>query len=139
MSLAKSFRDLLLQSSEVTAMVGTGVYSDQPPQTAKAPFVVFFVVSEVPTNCIDRGTYFDESLIQVEAYGSGRIEADALWREVRAQIDGYVGESAGVRMKVSQSSGRYWMTDRPETGSDVWRYKSVQDFTVFYNSNAEAI
>ena len=135
MSLAEAFRTLVLQSADVAAMVDSRVYTDQMPQTAKTPAVAFFVVTETANNCLDRGGYFDEATMQVESYGQTRIEADTLWKLVRNQIDGFVGLSAGIKLKVSQSSGRYWMTDRPEEGSDFWRYGSVQDFTVFYASD----
>jgi len=132
--LPSAFRALLLQSSDVTDLIDQRIFTDQMPQTADAPAVAFFVVAELANDTLGGPLGFDSASMQVESIGRTRIEAEQVWQVVRKQLAGYRGVVDGVKMVISQGSGRYFLTDRPETGSDIWRYKSVQDFSVYYQS-----
>lgn len=134
--LIPSIRSLLLAEPEVVALVNTRISTDVLPQGASMPAVILNIVSDTGNDCL-HGTMVgtDTATMQVDCYGITRSEAEQVWQTVRSALVGYRGVSEGTSIQaIAQSSGRQFLTDRPDMGSDSWRYRSVQDFSVTYRS-----
>ena len=128
-------RALILQSTKVVQMVSTRVYSDQLPQTAKVPAIVYAVQSTDANDGIDGALGVDDSTIEVHCLAATRSEANELHRAVFRQLQGVRGVSAGVTIRVIyQDGGQYHATDLPDGGSDAYRYITSQDFGFVYGS-----
>jgi hypothetical protein len=130
-----AMRSLLLDSADLASAVGTRVYSDQLPQTASLPAVVFYVVSEVAEDVLSGPLGNDQARFQIDCFGRSRTEANQIWQMARVQIAGKKTVIDGVSIvAISQASGHREFTERPDMGSDFRQFVSSQDFFVRYHS-----
>ena len=133
--LGESIRELLLGHQPIKDIVESRVYNDHLPQTSKTPAVVLTIISEIANDCFDGPLGFDAARVQVDCYATNRPTTNELWQLCRGVLAGYRGVSADVFIKsVTQSGGQFWATDRAEAGSDIHRYRTIQDFLVYYHS-----
>ena len=137
--IGQTIRAMLLADSAITNKVGTRIFSDHVPQGQSYPAILYHIIyedQEVPLDC--RITGFANATIQVEAIADvssgGRPEANKLWYEINRVLCGYKGTSGDTPIRgIGASSGHFTLTDPPETGSDHYRFRTIQDFLVSYH------
>lgn len=134
-NLGEAVRTLLLEKQTIVDMVGTTVCNDHLPQTTQPPAIVYSIISELANDCFDGPLGFDAARVQVDCYGKSRPESNELWQLVRGTLAGFRGVVADTFIKsVTQAGGQYYATDRAEAGTDQHRYRTIQDFFVYYHS-----
>ena len=133
--IGSAVRALILQSADIQQMVGQRVYSDQLPQGAKTPAIVYMLVTEIANDILGGPLGMEDATFQMDCYGATRAEAIKLWGYIKPHLAGFRGTVNGVPIRtVYQDSGVSYATDLPEAGSDAYRYRCVQDFGFVYGS-----
>lgn len=88
----------MLNVSSVTTLCSTRIYPVIAPQDTIAPFVVFGIVSSIPTNTKDRISEVDTMRVQVDCYAKTYAGAEALASACRLAMDGQTGTKGGVQV-----------------------------------------
>lgn len=128
-----ALRTILLADGNVAA-IARGVHSDSLPQGMPTPAVVLWSISSVPENAIEKDIGYESATVQVESYANSRDVSNALGAAVRKALANYRGVVSGVRIKgIGLGSGLQHRTDRPQLGTDQWRFVTHQDFEVPHN------
>ena len=86
MKVGAAIYSLLVNDSAVSAIVGTRIYPELAEEGASAPYIVYSVVSNTPSDTKD-GTPIDEAQLEVFSVGSTYAAANDLADNVRAALD----------------------------------------------------
>lgn len=135
MSVAASIRSIIANDSAVIALAGNRICVDFIPEDSILPAALLYISTETAYDCFDGFVGFDVARIRVEAYGNSRSDADALHGAIRGSLNGVTGEHYGTMIKgIGQNTGRAYLIDRPNDGTDSWLFRTIQTFEVTYNS-----
>ena len=124
MKVGAAIYSLLVNDSAVSALVGTRIYPELAEEGASAPYVVYSVVSNTPSDTKD-GTPIDEAQLEVFSVGSTYAAANDLADKVRAALD---RKSQIVVGTVTVQSIQY-TNEVVEVSEKRDLYISVQDYT----------
>lgn len=94
--VGKAIYNILANASAVTAIVSTKIYPVQAPQGTVAPFLVYGVISSIPTNTKDRISEIDTMRVQVDCYQKTYQDCETLASAVRLALDNATGTKNGV-------------------------------------------
>ena len=125
MKVGAAIYSLLVNDSAVSAIVGTRIYPELAEEGASAPYVVYSVVSNTPSDTKD-GTPIDEAQLEIFSVGSTYAAANDLADKVRAALD---RKSQIVVGTVTVQSIHY-TNEVVEVSEKRDLYISVQDYTV---------
>lgn len=124
MKVGAAIYSLLVNDSAVSAVVGTRIYPELAEEGAAAPYVVYSVVSNTPSDTKD-GTPIDEAQLEIFSVGSTYAAANDLADKVRAALD---RKSQIVVGTVTVQSIQY-TNEVVEVSEKRDLYISVQDYT----------
>jgi ABC-type molybdate transport system substrate-binding protein len=124
MKVGAAIYSLLVNDSAVSAVVGTRIYPELAEEGASAPYVVYSVVSNTPSDTKD-GTPIDEAQLEIFSVGSTYAAANDLADKVRAALD---RKSQIVVGTVTVQSIQY-TNEVVEVSEKRDLYISVQDYT----------
>ena len=124
MKVGAAIYSLLVNDSAVSALVGTRIYPELAEEGASAPYVVYSVVSNTPSDTKD-GTPIDEAQLEIFSVGSTYAAANDLADKVRAALD---RKSQIVVGTVTVQSIHY-TNEVVEVSEKRDLYISVQDYT----------
>ena len=86
MKVGAAIYSLLVNDSAVSAIVGTRIYPELAEEGASAPYIVYSVVSNTPSDTKD-GTPIDEAQLEIFSVGNTYAAANDLADKVRAALD----------------------------------------------------
>ena len=124
MKVGAAIYSLLVNDSAVSAIVGTRIYPELAEEGASAPYVVYSVVSNTPSDTKD-GTPIDEAQLEIFSIGNTYAAANDLADKVRAALD---RKSQIVVGTVTVQSIHY-TNEVVEVSEKRDLYISVQDYT----------
>jgi len=124
MKVGAAIYSLLVNDSAVSAIVGTRIYPELAEEGASAPYIVYSVVSNTPSDTKD-GTPIDEAQLEIFSVGSTYAAANDLADKVRAALD---RKSQIVVGTVTVQSIHY-TNEVVEVSEKRDLYISVQDYT----------
>ena len=124
MKVGAAIYSLLVNDSAVAAIVGTRIYPELAEEGASAPYIVYSVVSNTPSDTKD-GTPIDEAQLEIFSVGSTYAAASDLAGKVRAALD---RKSQIVVGTVTVQSIHY-TNEVVEVSEKRDLYISVQDYT----------
>lgn len=124
MKVGAAIYSLLVNDSAVSAIVGTRIYPELAEEGASAPYIVYSVVSNTPSDTKD-GTPIDEAQLEIFSVGSTYAAANDLADKVRAALD---RKSQIVVGTVTVQSIHY-TNEVTEVSEKRDLYISVQDYT----------
>tara|TARA_R100001163_G_scaffold12315_5_gene11447 strand:- start:843 stop:1232 length:390 start_codon:yes stop_codon:yes gene_type:complete len=124
MKVGAAIYSLLVNDSAVAAIVGTRIYPELAEEGASAPYIVYSVVSNTPSDTKD-GTPIDEAQLEIFSVGSTYAAANDLADKVRAALD---RKSQIVVGTVTVQSIHY-TNEVVEVSEKRDLYISVQDYT----------
>ena len=135
MSVAVSIRGVIAASADVIALAGNRICVDFIPEDSVMPAALLYIIHEESFDCLSGFVGLENAKIRVECYGETRGQSDELHKAIRSSLNGLLGMHYGTMIKgVSQASGRIYLVDRPNDGTDNWLFKTIQTFEVTYNS-----
>jgi hypothetical protein len=124
MKVGAAIYSLLVNDSAVSAIVGTRIYPELAEEGASAPYIVYSVVSNTPSDTKD-GTPIDEAQLEIFSVSSTYAAANDLADKVRAALD---RKSQIVVGTVTVQSIHY-TNEVVEVSEKRDLYISVQDYT----------
>jgi hypothetical protein len=135
MSIAATIRTIIADSPDVIAIAGDRICVDFIPEDSIMPAALLYIIHEESFDCLSGFVGLENAKIRIECYGQTRAEADGLHKVIRSSLNGIIGEHYGTMIKgISQASGRIYLVDKPNDGTDNWLFKTIQTFEVTYNS-----
>lgn len=124
MKVGAAIYSLLVNDSAVSALVGTRIYPELAEEGASAPYIVYSVVSNTPSDTKE-GTPIDEAQLEIFSVGNTYAAANDLADKVRAALD---RKSQIVVGTVTVQSIQY-SNEVVEVSEKRDLYISVQDYT----------
>lgn len=135
MSIAVSIRGVIAASTDVQLIAGNRICVDFVPEDSIMPAALLYIIHEEAFDCLGGFVGLERAKIRVECYGETRGQSDGLHKAIRSSLNGLIGEHYGTMIKgVGQASGRIYLVDKPNDGTDDWLFKTIQTFEVTYNS-----
>ena len=94
--ISTAIYSILYANAAVKAVVSNRIYPNMATQTAQHPYIVYSVVSKVPTDSKDNGTGFDRYRLQVDCIGSNFSDIEDLAVKVRTALDRKTGSHGSM-------------------------------------------
>lgn len=115
---------MLVNDTDVTGEVGQAIFPELAEEGVRAPYIVYSVVSNTPSDTKD-GTPVDEAQLEIFSVGRTYAEANDIADKVRAALD---RKSKTVVGSVTVQSIKY-TNEVIEVSEKRDMYISVQDYT----------
>ena len=128
MKVGAAIYSLLVNDSAVSAIVGTRIYPELAEEGASAPYVVYSVVSNTPSDTKD-GTPIDEAQCEIFSVASTYEQCNKLADLVRAALDRKsvtVNDASAGDITVQSIQ---YTNEITEVSADRKTYIAVQDYT----------
>lgn len=134
--ISSTIRTIALADANVSALVGTRMYSDALPQAATLPAVRYQVIDTLPTECLVAIAPVARARLQVDCYATTRSASVSLADTMRIALEKkYQGNNSGQYIhEISLQEGERHAVDRPESGTDQRWYITILEFFVFYTT-----
>lgn len=124
MKVGAAIYSLLANDTDVTDQVGQAIFPELAEEGVRAPYIVYSVVSNTPSDTKD-GTPVDEAQLEIFSVGRTYAEANDIADKVRAALD---RKSKIVVGTVTVQSIKY-TNEVIEVSEKRDMYISVQDYT----------
>jgi hypothetical protein len=128
MKVGAALMRILTTNSDVTGMVSARLYPERAPEGAAAPFIVYSIVSNQPSDS-KNGTPIDEAQVEVFSVASTYADTNKLADFVRAAVDRQSTEVLVDSEYVKVDSIQY-TNEVTEVDTDKNLYVAVQDYTI---------
>lgn len=128
MKVGAALMRILTTNSDVTGMVSARLYPERAPEGAAAPFIVYSIVSNQPSDS-KNGTPIDEAQVEVFSVASTYADTNKLADFVRAAVDRQSTEVLVDSEYVKVESIQY-TNEVTEVDTDKNLYVAVQDYTI---------
>lgn len=89
--ISQAIYNILTNDAPVFAVVGTKIFPNMATQRTDFPYIVYSVVSKVPTDSKDSGLGFDRYRIQVDCVDESYTDVETLASLVRTALDRKTG------------------------------------------------
>ena len=129
-----AFRSVLLESSDLMAVIGDRIVPDVLAQGETMPAVTIRRISTTPESDLEGTEPLSYTRITVECFSHTRVQADQISRLVRRSgVLDWIGVRHGVDCRgVIVDSGDSHRTEDNTEGSHELRYITEQDFEVAF-------
>lgn len=127
MKVGLAIRALLLDDSDVTAIT-TRIYPELAVEGADAPYIVYSVVSNSPSDAKD-GTPIDEAQVELFSVASTYSAVNDLADKVRAALD-RKSKTVSVADGAVTVQSIHYTNEVTEVSAERNLFVSVQDYTV---------
>ena len=115
--------------SDVTSYVAGSRYPDSPG----SKWIIYHMISDVPTGTKDAASTLDMYRFQIDCYGRTYSDADTLAASVRSALDNYgQGTVEGVEIEDIRFDGQYdgvQSIEDMESRQDY--YRRIQDYIIW--------
>jgi len=128
-------RTKLVGTAAVAQLLGTRIYPDHLPQSTTLPAAVYYGISGTDEPRLSGLAGFATERIQIDAYASTRLAANALALAIRDALTGSWGRgtwgTVGVSGCVPEGGERY-DTQGLGDGSDERQYITSRDYMIYF-------
>ena len=128
-------RTKLIGTSAVAALLGTRIYPDQLPQSPTLPAAVYYGISGTDEPRLSGLAGFATERIQIDAYASTRLAANALALAIRDALTSSWGRGTWGTVGVSgcnPEGGERYDTQELGDGSDERQFITSRDYLVYF-------
>jgi len=128
-------RTKLVGTAAVAAILGTRIYPDQLPQSTTLPAAVYYGISGVDEPRLTGLAGFAQERVQIDAYASTRLAANALALAIRDALTSSWGRGTWGTVPVSgcvPEGGERYDTQGVGDGSDERQYITSRDFQIYF-------
>jgi hypothetical protein len=87
---------ILANDATVASKVSNRIYPNKAVQSSAMPYIIYSVVSKVPTDSKDNGTGFDRNRVQIDIVDDSYTNNELLASYVRTALDGKKGVYGGT-------------------------------------------
>jgi len=127
MKVGACINRMLLNDSDVSRLVGTRIYPERAPEGAAAPFIVYSVVSNQPSDT-KNSTPIDEAQLEVFSVAKTYADTNSLADFVRTALDRQSVEVVVNSKPIKVESVQY-TNEVTEVDTDKNLFVAVQDYT----------
>jgi len=133
-SIDEAIKTRIAASTAITGTVSsTGIYNLQAAQGCVSPFIVFTVLSPQAIDSVDGINLLTNARLQIDSYAADKDAATTIALNVRLQMGGFAGESAGIRIARCLGPRTGFATYEQETRL----YREMREFSLgYYESTA---
>ena len=128
MKVGLAIHPLLTGDSAVQAMISGRVYPEQAPEGAQAPFIVYSIVSNSPSDS-KNGTPIDQAQVEVFSINTTYANTNELADKVRAALDRSKVTVDVAEGEVVVDSIQY-TNEVTEVNTEKKLYIAIQDYTI---------
>ena len=129
MEIGKSIYNILANTANVSALVGTRIFPNVAPQTTAFPFIIYDVTGVEPTNTKDGVSTLDTNNVMISVYSNTYSEASSLAQLVRIAMDRLPTNTyAGEDIQSSEFQGYNDIFDN--TSGNAGIYRKALDFEI---------
>lgn len=137
----EDLRTYCLSKSGITSLIGARMYAGKMPQGNKTfPVTVYTIISQVPGHVLSGAADYCQSRVQLDHYAPKKIDAVAVAKAFRNQLQGFPVTSASSMGNSTVTScvylGSLDLYDEPRDGSDVGLFRISADYW-FRHSQSE--
>lgn len=129
----------LLDSATVTALVADRVRPDVLEPNETKPAIRYEVLNWIPFERASGDFVEGQSRIQLDCYGSTRLQANQLAAAVKSNLHGFSGSLGNIVIHDCVMDNRYDRTDPPADGSKHWRKRRTMDFIITHTEPAPTL
>ena len=134
MKVGLAIRSLLVNDSDVNAIVSGRIYPEMAIEGAQTPYIVYSVMSNTPSNTKD-GTPIDEANVEILSVARSYSQANDLADKVRDALD-RVGTTVSVAEGSIVVNSIQYTNEITQVTEDRSLFASVQDYTIRINRNS---
>lgn len=128
MKVGLAIHPLLTGDSAVQAMISGRVYPEQAPEGAQAPFIVYSIVSNSPSDS-KNGTPIDQAQVEVFSINTTYANTNELADKVRAALD-----RSNITVDVAEGEvvvdSIQYTNEVTEVNTEKKLYIAIQDYTI---------
>lgn len=128
MKVGLAIHPLLTGDSAVQAMISGRVYPEQAPEGAQAPFIVYSIVSNSPSDS-KNGTPIDQAQVEVFSINTTYANTNELADKVRAALD-----RSNITVDVAEGEvivdSIQYTNEVTEVNTEKKMYIAIQDYTI---------
>ena len=128
MKVGLAIHPLLTGNSAVQAMISGRVYPEQAPEGAQAPFIVYSIVSNSPSDS-KNGTPIDQAQVEVFSINTTYANTNELADKVRAALD-----RSNITVDVAEGEvvvdSIQYTNEVTEVNTEKKLYIAIQDYTI---------
>lgn len=120
----------LKDSASVSALVSGRVRPDTLNENETMPAIRYDLITKNSWKTLQGSGDKATSRVQIECYGTTRLEANAVAAAVKNNLDGFRGPLGDLNIFDCVMDNQYDSIDPPTSGSKHWRKRRVLDFLI---------
>jgi hypothetical protein len=129
MEIGKAIFNILVNDSDVLALVETRIFPNVAPQTTEFPFIIYDVTGVQPNDTKDGPSTLDTNDVMISCYSETYSEASDLAKKIRVAMD-RITESEYNTIKIQSSQFQSYNDIFDDTSGDAGIYRKALDFEI---------
>lgn len=125
MIVGKAIYNILINDATVSGEVSTNVFPELAPPNIDAPYIVYSILSNSPSDVKEDGGGVDVANLEVYCFHDSYNEAIDLGVAVRSALDRTVGTYNGVKI-----SGLQYTNEQMDVNESRKLWASIQDYSI---------
>lgn len=129
MEIGKAIFNILVNDSDVLALVETRIFPNVAPQTTEFPFIIYDVTGVQPNDTKDGPSTLDTNDVMISCYSETYSEASDLAKKIRIAMD-RITEAEYATIKIQSSQFQSYNDIFDDTSGDAGIYRKALDFEI---------
>ena len=129
MEIGKAIFNILVNDSDVLALVETRIFPNVAPQTTEFPFIIYDVTGVQPNDTKDGPSTLDTNDVMISCYSETYSEASDLAKKIRVAMD-RITEAEYATIKIQSSQFQSYNDIFDDTSGDAGIYRKALDFEI---------
>jgi len=129
MQIGKSIYYILVNDTDVSALVGTRIFPNVAPQTTTLPFIIYDVTGVSPNDTKEGPSTLDTNDVMISCYSETYSEASDLAQKIRVAMD-RINEGLYNDETIQSSQFQSYNDIFDDTSGDAGIYRKALDFEI---------
>jgi len=129
MQIGKSIYYILVNDTDVSALVGTRIFPNVAPQTTTLPFIIYDVTGVSPNDTKEGPSTLDTNDVMISCYSETYSEASDLAQKIRVAMD-RINEGVYNDETIQSSQFQSYNDIFDDTSGDAGIYRKALDFEI---------
>lgn len=129
MQIGKSIYDILVNDTDVSALVSTRIFPNVAPQTTTFPFIIYDVTGVSPNDTKEGPSTLDTNDVMISCYSETYSEASDLAQKIRVAMD-RINEGVYNDETIQSSQFQSYNDIFDDTSGDAGIYRKALDFEI---------
>ena len=132
MSLEKAMRSILINDTDVSALVSSRVYPQRRPTGTVLPAIVYQVVTQEISQALEGQSGIRRSRMGIEVLDDTYGDTKTLRNAVEVALIGYTGTVEGEIIRSTRLESTVDIDEVSNPGSEFGTYRIVMDFIIWH-------